>query len=71
MPRTPAMSNEYYAKIADYEGVTRGKIPAPLVRMMGAKAGDYVLFRISSDGKVTLSLVRSRSKAKRKRKSSK
>ena len=71
MPRRPAMSNEYYAKIADYEGVIRGKIPAPLIRMMGVKSGEYVVFRIDKKGKVTLSLARSRNKSKDKRNSSK
>lgn len=71
MPRRPAMSNVYYAKIANYEGVIRGKIPAPLVRMMGAKDGDYVVFRIGKDGKVSLNLARSKNKSKDKRKSSK
>lgn len=65
MPRRPAMSNEYYAKIADYKGVIRGKIPAPLVRMMGAKDGNYIVFRIGRDGKVTLSLSRAGRKSKR------
>ncbi|MGA9997135.1 MAG: hypothetical protein WBP93_17085 [Pyrinomonadaceae bacterium] len=70
MPRRPMISNEYFARIADYQGVIRGKIPAPLVRMMGAKSGDYVVFRIGRDGKVSLSLARAKNKLKGKRKSS-
>jgi hypothetical protein len=59
--REPA---EYRAKLTDDSGVIRGKIPSPLVREMGGRPGDYMVFRYDSSGKVTASVSRSRSGGK-------
>ncbi|MBC7911164.1 MAG: hypothetical protein H7Y30_11720 [Pyrinomonadaceae bacterium] len=51
---------EYRAMISDEGGIVRGRIPSPLVRDMGARAGDYMVFRSDGTGKVTMSVLRSR-----------
>jgi len=55
---------EYKAKLTSDSGVLRGKIPSPLVRELGGRPGDYLVFN-SSGGKVTVSLSRSRGGAKK------
>ena len=51
-------SNEYQARVTDDAGILRGKIPSPLVRELGARAGDYIVFRRDNTGRVTVSLAR-------------
>jgi hypothetical protein len=55
---------EYTARIQDDSGTVRGKIPSPLVREMGARPGDYMVFRIDNSGNVTVSLSRHRGRSK-------
>ncbi len=52
-------ANEYQARVTDDAGILRGKIPSPLVRELGARAGDYIVFRRDNAGRVTVSLARS------------
>lgn len=54
---------EYAARIQDDSGTVRGKIPSPLVREMGARPGDYMVFRIDASGNVTVSLSRNRGRS--------
>jgi hypothetical protein len=51
---------DYQAKVTNDSGILRGKIPSPLVRELGARAGDYILFRSDGAGNVRVSLARSR-----------
>jgi hypothetical protein len=53
-------ANEYQARVTNDAGILRGKIPSPLVRELGARAGDYIVFRRDNAGRVTVSLSRSR-----------
>jgi hypothetical protein len=53
-------ANEYQARVTDDAGILRGKIPSPLVRELGARAGDYIVFRRDDAGRVTVSLARTR-----------
>ena len=53
-------TNEYQARVTDDAGILRGKIPSPLVRELGARAGDYIVFRRDAAGRVTVSLARTR-----------
>lgn len=62
---------EYQAKVTNDSGILRGKIPSPLVRDLGARAGDYILFRSDGAGHVSVSLSRSRSGGKKAGKGSK
>lgn len=61
---------EYRARLANDAGVIRGKIPSPLVRDLGGRPGDYMVFRCDGPGKVTVSVSRSKAGAKRSKKSS-
>lgn len=54
----------YKAKLTSDTGVIRGKIPSPLVKELGGRPGDYLVFN-SSGGKVTVSLSRSRNTSKK------
>ncbi len=51
-------ANEYQAKVTDDAGILRGKIPSPLVRDLGARAGDYIVFRRDDAGRVQVSVAR-------------
>ena len=51
---------EYQAKVTNDSGILRGKIPSPLVRDLGARAGDYIVFRSDGAGNVRVSLARTR-----------
>ena len=51
-------ANEYQAKVTDDAGILRGKIPSPLVRDLGARAGDYIVFRRDGSGRVQVSVAR-------------
>jgi hypothetical protein len=62
---------EYQAKVTNDSGILRGKIPSPLVRNLGARAGDYILFRSDGAGNVSVSLARSRGGGKKAGKGSK
>lgn len=57
--------DEYRAKITDDNGIARGKIPAPLVRDLGAEPGDYMIFNVDKSGRVTMSLARSRGRGRK------
>lgn len=61
---TKGESREYRAMISDEGGVVRGRIPSTLVRDMGARAGDYMVFRSDGSGNVSLNLSRGRKAAK-------
>jgi hypothetical protein len=65
--REPA---DYRARIADDSGVVRGKIPSPLVREMGARPGDYMVFSLDSTGRVTVTVSRSKGGTKKSGKGS-
>lgn len=55
---------EYIARIQDDGGTVRGKIPSPLVREMGARPGDYMVFRMDETGNVTVSVSRTRGRTR-------
>lgn len=57
---------EYRAKLADDGGVIRGKIPSPLVKGLGGRPGDYIVFRSDGSGKVSVSLSRAKGGAKKR-----
>jgi hypothetical protein len=56
-------ANEYQARVTNDAGILCGKIPSPLVRELGARAGDYIVFRRDDTGRVTVSLSRTRGAA--------
>ena len=60
--REPA---EYRARLANDAGVIRGKIPSPLVRELGGRPGDYMVFRSEGYGRVTVSISRGKGGTKK------
>ena len=62
---TKKESSEYQAKVTNDSGILRGKIPSPLVRNLGAREGDYIVFRSDSAGNIRVSLSRSKGGGKK------
>ena len=56
---------EYRAKVTDDKGLVRGRVPCPLLNDMGARAGDYLTFRLEESNKVVMTLSRLRKKTGR------
>ena len=56
---------EYRAKVTDDSGLVRGRVPCPLLTDMGARAGDYLTFRLDESNRVVMTLSRLRKKAGR------
>jgi hypothetical protein len=46
----------YEAKLTDVLGVARARVPMAVVHHLGGKVGDYMIFRISKSGVVTVTL---------------
>jgi hypothetical protein len=57
---TKRESAEYRAKVTDDAGIFRSKVPSPLIRELGGRPGDYMVFRYDSTGKVAMSVSRSK-----------
>ena len=59
---------EYRAKITNDGGLTRGRVPCPLLHEMGARPGDHLFFRLDKSGRVAVLLSRpSKKPGKRRR----
>jgi hypothetical protein len=58
-------ASEYQAKVTNDSGVLRGKIPSPLVRSLGAREGDYIIFRSDGAGNIRVSVSRSKGGGKK------
>lgn len=56
---------EYRAKVIEDNGLTRGRVPSPLLRVMGARPGDYMVFRLTSSGEAVMRVARSKGAGKR------
>lgn len=57
---------EYRAKVTDDNGLTRGRVPCPLLSEMGARPGDQLTFRLDELNNVVMTLSRPRKKAGKK-----
>jgi hypothetical protein len=55
---------EYQAKVIDDGGMTRSRVPHPLLRALGARPGDYMIFRLAGKREVVMRLSRARRKMK-------
>ncbi len=53
---------EYRAKITNDSGLTRGRVPCPLLQEMNAQPGDHLIFRLDDSGKAVMQLSRTRKK---------
>jgi hypothetical protein len=49
---------EYKAKVTDDGGLTRGRVPCPLLNDISARPGDHLIFRLGDSGKVSVRLSR-------------
>jgi hypothetical protein len=47
---------EYRAKVTNDAGIFRGKIPSPLIRELGGRPGDYMVFHYDGAGRVAMSV---------------
>ncbi len=54
---------EYRAKITNDSGLTRGRVPCPLLQELQARPGDYLTFRPADSGEVVMRLSRSGKKS--------
>jgi hypothetical protein len=54
--------DEYKAKVTVDTGMARGRVPTPLLKLIGAWPGDYLTFRLASTGEVVMRLLRSAGK---------
>jgi hypothetical protein len=54
---------EYQAKVIDENGLTRGRVPCPLLQAIGARPGDHLIFRLDDSNKVVMRLSRVGKKA--------
>lgn len=55
---------EYRAKITNDAGIVRGKVPSPLIRELGGRPGDYMVFNYDGASKVAMSISRTRASRK-------
>ncbi|HKC62925.1 MAG TPA: hypothetical protein VKB86_04775 [Pyrinomonadaceae bacterium] len=60
------IKDEYRAKVIDDSGLVRGRIPTPVLNLMGTRPGDSVTFRPTRSGEVIMRVSRARAKAGRK-----
>lgn len=61
------VKDEYLSKVVDDSGLTRGRIPTPVLNLIGARPGDSVSFRLARSGQVVMRVSRARAKPGRKR----
>ncbi len=61
---------EYQSKVSTDAGLTRGRVPTPLLIALGARVGDFLIFRVTSAGKAIIRLVRAEKSNKKKSKQS-
>jgi hypothetical protein len=50
--------DEYKAKVTVDAGMARSRVLTPLLKVMGARVGDYLTFRLVSTGEVVMRLSR-------------
>ena len=60
------VKDEYKSKVIDDSGLTRGRIPTPVLNLMGARPGDSVIFHLVRSGEATMRVSRARAKPGRK-----
>jgi hypothetical protein len=58
---------EYRAKVTDDSGLTRGRVPCPLLHELRARPGDYLIFRLDDSGKIAMRLSHAKKEASKGR----
>jgi hypothetical protein len=66
--REPA---QYRAKVTNDSGLVRAKIPSPLIRELGGRPGDYMVFHYDGSPRVSMNVARTEGGAKATSKSRK
>jgi hypothetical protein len=51
---------EYQAKVTNDAGIFRAKVPSPLIRELGGRPGDYMVFNYDGGSKVAMSVARAK-----------
>ena len=59
--------SEYWAKVTDDTGLTRGRVPCPLLSAMNARPGDYLIFRLDDSNRAVMLLSRAGKKSGKSR----
>jgi hypothetical protein len=54
--------DEYHSKVTVDTGMARARVPTPLLKVMGARVGNYLTFRLASSGEAIVRLSPSRVK---------
>lgn len=52
--------DQYLAKVSVDTGMARARVPTPLLKVMGARPGDFLIFRLASSGEAIVRLSRSK-----------
>jgi hypothetical protein len=65
MARQATSLEEYQAKISNDSGITRAKVPAPLLRDMKARPGSYLSFRLNDAGEAVMKVSKKKTRKKR------
>ena len=54
---------EYKSKVTVDTGLTRGRVPCQLLRKLGARPGDYLIFPLASSDKAVVRVSRATEKS--------
>lgn len=52
--------DQYHSKVTVDTGMARARVPTPLLNVMGARPGDFLIFRLASSGEAIMRLSRSK-----------
>lgn len=63
--RKAVSQEEYRAKVSSDNGITRAKIPSPLLRDMRARPGSYLTFRLNGTGRAVVMVSKGKSAKRR------
>ncbi|HEX8845746.1 MAG TPA: hypothetical protein VF791_13925 [Pyrinomonadaceae bacterium] len=54
---------EHQSKVIDDNGLIRSRVPCPILKAIGARPGDHMIFRLDNSGKVIMRVSHSRGKS--------
>ena len=54
---------EYQAKVIDDKGLIRGRVPCAILKAVGARPGDYMIFSLAGAGKAVMRLVQTKKRS--------
>ena len=56
------LKDEYQSKVIEDNGLTRSRVPTPVLNRMGARPGDSMTFRLVRSGEAVMRVSRARAK---------